>query len=179
MGRNQNRKLRRQPLNPPAEETTDVREAPQLRSQADEVATTPQPRRPRRTFPTGAPLAGSEILLAVGSRGTVGRAMHDVIHTPDDERVSTRLGPEQVASVAFRSDRALGDAGAEFAEDFGRDFLMAATTGEDIGEIESAAAAEASELGEPFLHVTDELEDLTDYAQPVDDDAPPPRSAKR
>jgi len=104
--------------------------------------------------------------------------MHDVIHTPDDEKVITRLGPEEAASVAFHSDRALGDAGAEFAEDFGRDFLMAATSGEDIGEIESAAAAEASELGEPFLHVTDELEDLTYYAQPADDDAPP-RSAKR
>jgi len=104
--------------------------------------------------------------------------MHDVIHTPDDESMITRLGPEEGASVAFRSDRALGDAGAEFAEDFGRGFLMAATTGEDLGEIESAAAAEASELGEPFLHVTDELDDLTDYAQPADDDAPP-RSAKR
>jgi hypothetical protein len=29
-------------------------------------------------------------------------------------------------------------------------------------------------LGEPFLHVTDELEDLTAYAEPVDDDDPPP-----
>ena len=106
----------------------------------------------------------------------VGRAMHDVLRTPDDENVVTRLGPEQEASVAFHTDRALGDAGAEFAEDFGRDFLMAATTGEDVGEIQSASSADASVLGEPFLYVTDELEDLTEYAEPADDDPPPPRT---
>ena len=101
----------------------------------------------------------------------VGRAMHDVLHTPDDERVVTRLGPAQEASVAFHTDRALGDAGAEFAEDFGRDFLMAATTGEDVGE--RLASADACGLGEPFLYVTDELEDLTEYAEPADDDDEP------
>jgi len=145
---------------------------------ADEAAP-PRPREPnrRRSFPTGAPLAGSEVLEAVGSNGTVGRAMHDVLHTPDDERVVTRLGPEQEASVAFHADRALGDAGAEFAEDFGRDFLMAATTGEDIGEIESAESADASPLGETFLHITDELEDLTEFAESTDDDEPPALSA--
>jgi len=106
----------------------------------------------------------------------VGRVMHDVLHTPDDEKVLTRLGPEQEASVEFHTDGALGDAGAEFAEDFGRNFLTAATTGEDIGEIQTASSTEASELGDPFLHVTDDLEDLTEYAELVDDDPlPPPR----
>ena len=129
-----------------------------------------------RTVRTVARLAGSEVLEAVGSRGKVGRAMHDVLHTPDDEKVIMRLGPEQEASVAFHSDHALGDAGAEFAEDFGRDFLMAATTGEDIGEIQSAWSEDASELGEPFLHVIDEL-DWTEYAEPAADD-PPPRATR-
>jgi hypothetical protein len=101
--------------------------------------------------------------------------MHDVLHTPDDERVVTRLGPAQEASVAFHTDRALGDAGAEFAEDFGRDFLMAAT-GEDVGE--RLASADASGLGEPFLYVTDELEDLTEYAEPADDDDQPLPAAR-
>jgi hypothetical protein len=78
----------------------------------------------------------------------------------------------QEASVAFHTDGALGDAGAEFAEDFGRNFLMAATTGEDIGEMQGASA-DGSELGEPSLHVTDELEDLTEYAELVDDARPP------
>jgi hypothetical protein len=102
--------------------------------------------------------------------------MHDVLHTPDDEKVVTRLGPEQEASVEFHTDGALGDAGAEFAEDFGRDFLTAATTGEDVGEIQ-ASSTEGSELGDHFLHVTDELEDLTEYAELVDADPlpPPPR----
>jgi len=100
--------------------------------------------------------------------------MHDVLHTPDDEKVITRLGPEQEASVAFHNDGALGDAGAEFAADFGHDFLMAATTGEDIGEIQSASSEDVSEFGDPFLHVIDELEDLTDYAEPAADDPPPP-----
>lgn len=138
----------------------------------------PEPNR-GRALRSAAPLAGSEVLEAVGSSGKVGRAMHDVLHAPDDEKVITRLGPEQEASVAFHADRALGDAGAEFAEDFGRDFLMAATTGEDIGEIQSASSPDASGLGEPFLHVTDELEDLTEYAEPADDDppAPPTRSS--
>lgn len=93
---------------------------------------------------------------------------------PAPNQGQTRLGPEQEASLAFHTDRPLGDAGAEFAEDLGRDFLMAATTGEDIGEIQSVSSPDASGLGEPFLHVTDELEDLTAYAEPVDDDDPPP-----
>ena len=97
--------------------------------------------------------------------------MHDVLYTPDDEKMVTRLGPEQEASVEFHADRLLGDAGADFAEDFGRDFLTAVTTGEDIGEMESTSAADASEFGESFLHVTDELED-SEYAEPGDDVPP-------
>jgi hypothetical protein len=156
MARNQNRKQRTQPSLPTEEETTSVRGR-------------------LRTLPGIAPLAGSDVLEGIGSNGRVVRAMHDVLHTPDDEKVATRLGPEQEASVKFQSDRALGDAGAEFAEDFGRDFLTAAITGEDIGEIQNAASADASELGEPFLYVTDELEDLTEYAEPADDETSPSR----
>jgi hypothetical protein len=128
-----------------------------------------------RTLRTGFPFVGSEVLDAVGSNGQAGRAMHDVIHTPDDERVVTRLGPEQVASVAFHPDHALGDAGADFAEEFGRDFLMAATTGEDFGEIYAAGSTDSSDAA-PILQevgMSIELEDLTDFAESIDDDAPP------
>jgi hypothetical protein len=125
-----------------------------------------------RTLRTGFPMVGSEVLEAVGSNGTVGRAMHDVIHTPDDERMETRLGPEQVARVAFRPDEGLGDAGAEFAAEFGRDFVMAATSGEDFGEIYNSSETDPSEVGGPFLQEMgmSELEDLTDFAEPLDDE---------
>ena len=171
MARNQNRKKKPEPVNPPAEETTSIRTAPRFR--ADERASQLGQPKERRTIPTGLPLVGSEVLEAIGSNGTVGRAMHDVLYTPDDEKVVTRLGPEQEASVAFHADRELGDAGAEFAEDFGRDFLMAATSGEDIGEIESTSSESDAALGDPFLHVTDELEDVTDFAEPADEDPLP------
>jgi hypothetical protein len=115
-----------------------------------------------------------EETTSVRSHGRAGRAMHDVLRTPDDEKIVTRLGPEQEASVAFDADGARGDAGAEFAEDFGRDFLTAATTGDDIGEIQSLSSGDAPELGEPFLQVIDELDDLTEYAEPVDEDPPRP-----
>ena len=105
----------------------------------------------RRGAPVGLPLVGAEVLEAVGSNGKVGRAMHDVIYSPDDENVITRLGPEQSAHVAFRPDHELGDAGAELAEDFGRDFLLAATTGDDISAIENPAATSVSEVGGPFI----------------------------
>jgi len=128
-----------------------------------------------RTLRTGFPLAGSDVLEAVGSNGTVGRAMHDVLYAPDDENVTNPLGPEQEASVAFHPDEALGDAGAEFAEEFGRDFLMAATTGEDIGEIYNASSAEPSDLAGTYLQELgmSELEDLTEFAEPIDDDDTP------
>src|SRR5689334_16117753 len=120
----------REPSKPVAYEEVSKEE------QTDESAIRKAPRdEAPRTLRTGYPLAGSEVLEAVGSNGAVGRAMHDVLYAPDDEKVMTRLGPEQEASVAFRPDEGLGDAGAEFAEEFGRDFLMAATTGEDFGEI--------------------------------------------
>ena len=125
-----------------------------------------------RTLRTGSPLAGSEVLEAVGSNGTVGRAMHDVVYAPDDEKMMTRLGPEQEASVAFRPDEALGDAGAEFAAEFGRDFLMAATAGEDISEIYNATASETSDAGSAYLQEVgmNELEDLTEFAEPGDEE---------
>jgi hypothetical protein len=131
------------------------------------------PRTGARTLRSG-PLVGSEVLEAVGSNGVVGRAMHDVIPTPDDERMATRLGPEQGARVAFRPDEGLGDAGAEFAAEFGRDFVMAATTGEDFGEIYTASTTETSDAGGGFLQdmgMSIETDDLTELAE-VDDEEP-------
>jgi hypothetical protein len=123
---------------------------------------------------TGSALTGSELLEAVGSNGTVGRAMHDVLYSPDDEKVLTRLGPEQEASVAFNPDEGLGDAGAEFAAEFGRDFLMAATAGEDLSEIYSEYGGASSDPGAGDLQDVgmNELEDLTEFAEPIEDDEP-------
>ena len=169
MSRNRNR-IEKAPLKPRTKETP----------RTDESVTRPLPqRRQGRTSRFGRPLAGSEVLEALGSNGTVGRAMHDVLHTPDDENVITRLGPEQEASIAFHPDHGLGDAGAEFAEDFGRDFLMAATSGEDIGEIEQASSTDLSEVGGTFLQevvMGDDLEDLTESAEPVGEEVPPSKA---
>jgi hypothetical protein len=120
------------------------------------LSNAPQPRRNlRRTDsgeqndrpPSGHSLVGSEVLEAVGSKGVVRRAMHDVIHSPDDESVAYRVGPEQEPSVVFRPDHQLADAGAEMAEDLGREFLISATTGADMSEIESASSSEPAEIG--------------------------------
>jgi hypothetical protein len=92
--------------------------------------------------------------------------------------MATRLGPEQGARVAFRPDEGLGDAGAEFAAEFGRDFVMAATTGEDFGEIYNASSTETSEAGGGFLQdmgMSIEMDDVTEFAEPVDDEEPPKR----
>ena len=173
MSRNRNH-IEKAPLKPRA------KEPPKAEERTFESVTRPLPqRRAARTSRFGRPLVGSEVLEALGSNGTVGRAMHDVLHTPDDENVITRLGPEQEASIAFHPDHALGDAGAEFAEDFGRDFLMAATTGEDVGEIEQASSTDLSEVGgTPLQEVVlgDDFEDLTADAQPVGDDMPPSKT---
>ena len=173
MSRNRNR-IEKAPLKPRTKET------PSSADRTDESVTRPLPqRRPGRTSRFGRPLVGSEVLEALGSNGTVGRAMHDVLHTPDDENVITRLGPDQEASIAFHPDHGLGDAGAEFAEDFGRDFLMAATSGEDIGEIEQASSTDLSEVGGTFLQevvIGDDLENLTEDAEPVGDDVPPSKA---
>jgi hypothetical protein len=98
-------------------------------------------------------LVGSEVLEAIGSRGAPRRAMHDIIHAPDDEKVERHLGPEEEAHVSFRADEELGDAGSDFAEEFGRSYLVAATTGEDMSEIEEEAADAELEAGGPFSEV--------------------------
>ena len=79
------------------------------------------------------------------------------------------LGDDSLESALGR-ERAKDDAGAELAEDFGREFLLSATTGEDIGEIESVAA-ETAEKEELALHEVEiessfesSLEDLTEFA---------------
>ncbi|HMJ54149.1 MAG TPA: hypothetical protein VK540_18840 [Polyangiaceae bacterium] len=166
MSRTRNRRNVAEPLNPLAHEEPSKED----RTDHSVIRQVSHPTRVR-TLSTGFPFVGEEVLEAVGSNGTIGRAMHDVLYTPDDEKVVTRLGPEEEASVAFHSDPALGDAGAEFAETFGRDFLMAATMGEDIREIEGASTTDPSEVGGPFLEESfvDGLEDLTEDAEPADD----------
>jgi hypothetical protein len=173
MSRNSNQKKLAAPVKPRAHEALS-QEARTDESAIRQV----DPRIGARTLRSGFPLVGSEVLEAVGANGVVGRAMHDVIHTPDDERMATRLGPEQGARVAFRPDEGLGDAGAEFAAEFGRDFVMAATTGEDFGEIYNASSTETSEAGGGFLQdmgMSIEMDDVTEFAEPVDDEEPPKR----
>jgi hypothetical protein len=173
MSRNRNQKKLAAPLN------THAHEAVSKEGRTDESAIRRLEKRERsHTLRGGFALVGSEVLEAQGANGAVGRAMHDVIHTPDDEKMATRLGPEQGARVAFRPDHTLGDAGAEFAEEFGRDFLMAATTGEDFGEIYNASASESSETGGPLLQelgMSIEAEDVTDFVEPDEE----PASKKR
>jgi hypothetical protein len=87
-----------------------------------------------------------------------------------DESVVRRIDDLGADPIALGAERTSDDAGAELAEDFGREFLVAATTGEDIGEIESAAA-EASEKEGLGLHEVeiDALEDVSEFAV-VDDE---------
>jgi len=102
------------------------------------------------------PWVGSDVLEISGAEGAARRDMHDVIHAPDDEITEQRLGPQEEASVSFRADPDAGDAGADFAEEFGRSYLQSVTTGEDISEIESASDLDTSELGGPFLEIDTE-----------------------
>lgn len=102
------------------------------------------------------------------------------VDEPDSRHLNERTDESVVRRIEDLDDAAndspmaaLGgertdDAGAEWAEDFGREFLVAATTGEDIGEIESAAA-EASEREGLGLHEVeiDALEDVTEFADEV------------
>lgn len=81
------------------------------------------------------------------------------------------LGDDSL-ELAPRTERTSDDAGTDLAEDFGREFLLSATTGDDIGEIESAAsetlereglALHEVEIGDSFEST---LEDLTEFAIP-------------
>jgi hypothetical protein len=117
------------------------------------------------------PMAGSEVLDVTGSEGAPRRDMHDVIRTPDDEAVARPLGPLEEANVSFRPDPAMGDAGADFADELGRSYLRAATTGEDISEIENADEMDPSEIGGPFLEVDTNAspDDTDDDSSSIDD----------
>jgi hypothetical protein len=108
---------------------------------------------PDETPAAGFPLVGSDVLDVVGSRGVPKRNMHDIIHAPDDEIAEHALGPRQEASVSFRPDPEVGDAGADFAEEFGRSYLQSATTGEDVSEIEGADDLGPSDVGGLFAEV--------------------------
>jgi len=63
----------------------------------------------------GFPWVGSDVLDVIGSGGVPRRAMHDIIHAPDDEIAERALGPLEEASVSFRPDPEASDAGADFA----------------------------------------------------------------
>ncbi len=101
--------------------------------------------------PVSFPLVGSDVLDVVGSGGVMKREMHDVIHSPDDGIAEVALGPQQGASVSFRPDPEVGDAGADFAEEFGGNYLRSATTGEDVSELENPPEGDATEIGGPFV----------------------------
>ena len=118
---------------------------------------TTEPARGRRAKASGEPpaatfpLVGSEVLDAIGSRGVSKRAMHDVIHAPDDGIAEYHLGPQQEASVSFRPDPAVGDAAADLAEELGQNSLRSATSGEDMSELEDRTDTDATEFGAPFV----------------------------
>jgi hypothetical protein len=97
------------------------------------------------------PLGASDVLDVIGSKGVAKREMHDIIHAPDDGVSEQRLGPQEQPSVRFRPDPEVGDAGAEFAEEFGQNYLRAATSGEDLDELEHATEMDPTEVGGPFL----------------------------
>jgi hypothetical protein len=109
------------------------------------------PRAPDEPPIASRPLVGSEVLDVIGSGGVPKREMHDVIHSPDDAIAEHHLGPLQEASVSFRPDPEVGDAGADFAEEFGQNFLRSATTGEDMSELENPTEMAPTEIGGPFL----------------------------
>ena len=119
-------------------------------------------REPRSAGGAGFPLVGSEVLEALRADGRIHRAMHDVIHAPDDDIVERHLRPKEEASVSFRPDHQLADAGAELAEDFGREFLMSATSGEDMSELTSNDETDPSEMGGPFIEEQIDDEDDQD-----------------
>ena len=77
--------------------------------------------------------------------------MHDVIHSPDDGIAEYHLGPMQEASVSFRPDPGIGDAGADLAEELGENYLRLATSGEDMSELENPVESDPAEIGGPFL----------------------------
>ena len=106
-------------------------------------------------------------------------------HAPDASKFSERMDESVVRRIedigddlldrlpgASEGDPMIDDAGVDLAEDFGREFLVAATTGEDIGEIENAAAETAEKEG-LALHEVEliALEDLTDFAVADDGDS--------
>jgi len=104
---------------------------------------------------------------ATGSQGAARRNQDDVIRAADDVNVEQPLGPLEEASVSFRPDPAAGDAGADFADAFGRSYLRAATTGEDISEIVDEDEMEASEIG---LEIEIDAPDETDTDEDIDED---------
>jgi hypothetical protein len=92
------------------------------------------------------------------------------ISAADDVNVEHPLGPLEEASVSLRPDLASGDAGADFADELGRSYLRAATTGEDIGEIADEDGMDASEIGGPFLEIEIDAPDETDTDEDIDED---------
>jgi hypothetical protein len=94
------------------------------------------------------------------------------LHAPDDGIVELQLGAGEGATVSFHPDPALGDAGADLADDLGRFFLEGALTGgqgeEFEAEDELSAWAEANELSEVVDTSFHEVGPITDRDQVED-----------
>jgi hypothetical protein len=127
-----------------------------------EPTTEPPKESPNEPPPASFPFVGSDVLDVIGSKGVPKREMHDVIHSPGDGIAEVHLGPLEGASVSFRPDPEMGDAGADFAEEFGGNYLRSATTGEDVSELENPPELDPAEIGGPFVI-----------------EGPPPRPARR
>src|SRR5258708_39293278 len=97
------------------------------------------------------PLAGSDVLDVIGSKGVPKREMHDIIHAPDDGIAEQPVGPQQEPSVSFHADPEVGDAGADLAEEFGRNYLQSATPGQDMSELENPSETDPTEVGGPSI----------------------------
>ncbi len=117
-------------------------------------------------------LAGSAVLRARGSGGVPKRAMHDVVHSADDEISDRHLGPGQGAATSFRPDPEMGDAGADLADTLGRSFLDGAVTGDE--EAEDAAEEESTDLAEAFEDVPEASSE-----SPLAEEGAPPAAPKR
>src|SRR5258706_98261 len=89
--------------------------------------------------------SGRDFIIA--SKGVPKREMHDIIHSPDDGIAEQPVGPQQEPSVSFHADPEVGDAGADLAEEFGRNYLQSATTGQDMSELENPSETDPTEVG--------------------------------
>jgi hypothetical protein len=171
---------------PPHDSANAEKHAECLGKALDSVLPASDPPRPIRAKTRGEspaagfPLAGSEVLDVTGPRGEQRREMHDIIHAPDDDIVERHLGPHEEASVSFHPEPDIGDAGADLAEELGRTYLEAASSGRDMSELENPDEPDPSEVGGPFLEVSLEGgahivgdDDIALASEPISGEVPP------